>query len=170
MKERWSPYSGGVVLGVVVTISMALEGHRLSGAGAYQQLSGVVGARLDPTSMYWRHVIPTGVTWDVWVAVGAFIGAFVAAKTSGTFRLRLVPDRGWQDAFGGGVAHRWLVAFAGSVVTEVGAGIAGGCTASLAVSGGSVFAPSAFLFMAAMFATGIPTAWLVARAGRTRAP
>jgi hypothetical protein len=41
---------------------------------------------------------------------------------------------------------------------ELAAGIAGGCTASLGVSGGAVLAPGAFVFMAAMFAGGIPTA------------
>ena len=66
-------------------------------------------------------------------------------------------------AFGGSVARRWLVAFVGSMLTEIGGGIAGGCTASLAVSGGAVLAPAAFLFMMAMFAGGIPTAALVFR-------
>lgn len=169
-KPRWSPYFGGVVLGIIVTVAMGLEGHRLSGAGAYQHLSGYLGARIAPGSVYWRHVVPTGVTWDVWTAIGGVIGAFIAAKTSGTFRLRLVPDRGWQETFGSSVAHRWLVAFAGSLLTELGGGIAGGCTASLVVSGGAVFAPSAFIFMASMFASGIPTAWLVARAAKRRSP
>lgn len=170
MKSRWSPYFGGVVLGLVVTVAMALEGHRLSGAGAYQHLSGFVGARLAPDSVYWRHVVPTGLTWDVWTAIGGLAGAFVASLASRTFAVRFIPDRGWQETFGSGVAHRWLIAFVGSFLTELGGGIAGGCTASLAVSGGAVLAPSAFLFMGAMFATGIPTAWLVGLAAKRRRP
>jgi hypothetical protein len=55
------------------------------------------------------------------------------------------------------------LAFAGSLLTEIGGGIAGGCTASLAVSGGAVLAPAAFVFMAGMFASGIPTAFLIYR-------
>jgi hypothetical protein len=170
MKARWSPYFGGVVLGLVVTVAMAIEGHRLSGAGAYQHLSGYVGARLAPDSIYWRHVVPTGLTWDVWTAIGGLTGAFIAALTSRTFKVRFIPDRDWQDTFGSGVAHRWVIAFVGAFLTEIGGGIAGGCTASLAVSGGAVLAPSAFLFMAAMFASGIPTAWLVAHAAEKRKP
>ncbi len=160
-QPSWSPYFGGVLLGLVVTVSMAGLGHRLSGAGAYQNLSGYVGARLAPTSMYWRDIVPTGVTWDVLVAIGTLAGAFVSSRLARTFRIRAMPDRGWTEIFGPSVARRWAVAFGGSVLTEIGGGIAGGCTASLAVSGGSVLAPSAFLFMAGMFAGGIPTILLL---------
>jgi len=162
-RRPWSPYTAGVGLGLVVTVSMALFGHRLSGAGAYQHLSGFVGRPMAPDSMYWRHVVPTGVTWDVLVLIGSLVGAFIAAKVGGQFAIRTMPDRQWADAFGSSVARRWLLAFAGSLLTEIGGGIAGGCTASLAVSGGAVLAPAAFLFVAGMFASGVPTAFLIYR-------
>jgi hypothetical protein len=165
-EKEWSPYLAGVGLGVVVTISMALFGHRLSGAGAYQHLSGYVGRGMAPDAMYWRHVVPTGITWDVWVGIGGVLGALAASLLSGEFRVRTMPDRQWDEAFGSSVARRWLVAFVGSMLTEIGGGIAGGCTASLAVSGGAVLVHAAFLFMAGMFAGGIPTAWLAYRNGR----
>ena len=57
--------------------------------------------------------------------------------------------------------RRYAIAFTGSMLTEIGAGLAGGCTASLVVSGGAVLAPAAFLFMAGMFAGGIPAIRLV---------
>lgn len=159
----WSPYLGGVLLGVVVTVSLGLFGHRLSGAGAYQQLSGIVGQKLAPGSIYWTHLIPTGLTWEVAIAIGAFAGAFVSSRLAGTFRLRTMPDTGWREIFGSSTPLRWAIAFAGSMATEVGAGLAGGCTASLAISGGAVLAPSAFLFMIGMFAGGIPALALVTR-------
>jgi uncharacterized membrane protein YedE/YeeE len=162
-RRPWSPYAAGVGLGLVVTVSMALFGHRLSGAGAYQHLSGFVGRPMAPDSMYWRHVVPTGVTWDVLVLIGSLVGAFIAARVTGQFAFRTMPDRQWADAFGSSVARRWLLAFGGSLLTEIGGGIAGGCTASLAVSGGAVLAPAAFVFMAGMFASGIPTAFLIYR-------
>ncbi len=68
--------------------------------------------------------------------------------------------------FGTSVALRWAIAFFGSMLTEIGGGLAGGCTASLAVSGGAVLAPAAFIFMMGMFAGGIPTLALVSRLGR----
>ena len=163
LRGPWSPYVAGLGLGLVVTLSMAIFGHRLSGAGAYQNLSGFVGRRLAPDSMYWRHIVPTGVTWDVLVLIGSIAGAFAAARIGGQFAVRTMPDRQWAAAFGPSVARRWLLAFVGSLLTAVGGGLAGGCTASLAVSGGAVLAPAAFAFMAGMFASGIPTALFIYR-------
>jgi hypothetical protein len=142
---------------------MAVFGHRLSGAGAYQNLSGFAGRRIAPDAIFWRHIVPTGVTWDVLVLVGSIAGAFVAAVLSKQFAVRTMPDTQWVSAFGPSVARRWLIAFVGSFLTEVGGGLAGGCTASLAVSGGAVLAPAAFVFMAGMFGAGIPTALLIYR-------
>ena len=158
-----SPYLAGAALGVVVAFSMALGGHRLSGAGAWQHLSGYVGRLIAPDSLYWSQVVPTGLTWDVLVVLGATSGAFASSVVAGTFRWRLMPDRQWADVFGPSVAVRFAVAFFGSMLTEIAGGIAGGCTASLAVSGGAALVPAAFLFMFGMFAGGIPTAWLVYR-------
>jgi uncharacterized membrane protein YedE/YeeE len=162
-RRPWSPYIAGFGLGLVVTASMAIFGHRLSGAGAYQHLSGFVGRRMAPDSMYWRDIVPTGLTWDVLVLIGSIVGAFVAARLAGEFAFRTMPDKQWISVFGPSTARRWLLAFVGSILTEIGGGIAGGCTASLAVSGGAVLAPAAFVFIAAMFAGGIPTALLIYR-------
>jgi hypothetical protein len=148
---------------MVVTISMAFFGHRLSGAGAYQELSGYVGHHIAPNSVYWRHIVPPGIGWDVTVAIGALLGALIASLLSGSFRFRTMPDRQWIPAFGPSVILRWSLAFIGSLLTEVGGSISGGCTASLAVSGGAVLVPAAFLFMAGMFGTGTPVAFGVNR-------
>lgn len=163
LNPRWTPYLTGAALGVLVAVSMALGGHRLSGAGAWQHLSGYVGRVLAPDNLYWSRVVPTGVTWDVWVVIGGTLGAFISSSIAGTFRIRLMPDSQWQEAFGPSVTKRFAIAFFGSMLTEIAGGIAGGCTASLAVSGGAALVPAAFLFMFGMFAGGIPTAWLVYR-------
>ncbi len=165
-QKEWSPYAAGAVLGLVVTASMAL-GHRLSGAGAYQELGSFVGRALAPSALYFTRIVPPKLGWDVWVLVGAALGAFVASLGSGTFRVRTMPDRLWESAFGPSLTKRWLLAFVGSVLTAYGAGIAGGCTASLAVSGGAALAPGAFAFMAGMFAGGIPLALWVFRRVRS---
>jgi hypothetical protein len=160
-KATWSPYLGGVLLGLLVTASMAGLGHRLSGAGAYQALSGVAGKLISSRSIYWDRIVPPAVTWDVLVTLGAVFGAFASSRFGRSFRWRVMPDHDWTPAFGSSVALRWVIAFLGSMLTEIGAGLAGGCTASLVVSGGAVLSPAAFLFMAGMFAGGIPTLLLV---------
>jgi len=160
-RPEWSPYTCGIGLGVVVTISMAVFGHRLSGAGAYQHLAGYAGRAVAPASVFFTRVLPVGLTWDILVAVGALLGALVSALLSRSFRWRALPDSQWTESFGSRVSVRWAVAFVGSMLTELGGGIAGGCTASLAVSGGAALVPAAFLFMIGMFAGGIPVAVLV---------
>lgn len=156
--KSWSPYAAGAGLGLVTTVSMAVFGKRLSGAGAYQHLAGDLGRALGFSGMYFRYVAPPGITWEILLACGTLLGAFASALASGQFRVRLMPDSQWADVFGPSVAKRWLIVFVGTALIELAAGIAGGCTASLAVSGGAVLAPGAFVFMAAMFGSGIPTA------------
>jgi hypothetical protein len=56
-----------------------------------------------------------------------------------------------------------VLGFLGAIVLEYGAGIAGGCTSGLAISGGMLLAPAAFLFIAGMFASGIFTALIIYR-------
>jgi hypothetical protein len=167
-RKEWSPYVAGTGLGLTTTLSMALGHKRLSGAGAYQHLSGYVGRLLAPEDVYWKHIVPTGVTWEVYLLVGAFLGALASALTSKQFAIRTIPETQWSEVFGPSVARRWLVVFVGTVILEFAASIAGGCTASLAVSGGAVLAPGAFLFMAGMFGGGIPVARLLYRRGRGR--
>ncbi len=163
-RSSWSPYAAGAGLGLTTTISLAVFGKRLSGAGAYQHLSGYAGRLLDPSSVYFRYVLPVGLSWEVLLAVGTFCGALASALLGREFRLRSMPDSQWVEVFGPSVAKRWLIVLAGTLLIELAAGIAGGCTASLAVSGGAVLAPGAFVFMAAMFAGGIPTARFLYRA------
>jgi hypothetical protein len=113
-------------------------------------------------------VRPPSLGFPELVLLGVLFGALVASLLSGTFRLRWMPDDGWVQAWGPRRSTRFALVFAGAFLIEVGAAIAGGCTSGLAVSGGVVLSPGAFVFMAAMFAAGIPTALLVARRARAR--
>lgn len=160
-KKEWSPYAAGALLGVTTTVSVAVFGKRVSGAGAYQQLAGVLGRAAAPHDFYWSQLVPSGMTWEAWLLFGTFLGALTSALLGGAFRVRAMPDAQWSDVFGPSLARRWLLVFAGTALIELAGGVAGGCTASLAVSGGALFAPGAFLFMAGMFGGGIPVArWL----------
>jgi hypothetical protein len=147
----WRPYWTGALLGVVFALSLTFGNHVVGVSGGVQHLAGLVGRRLVPASGYWDIVIPTGFTWSVWILVGVTVGGYLSAAFGGHFRPR-VPG-----------AKRWVLAFFAAALIEYAAAIAGGCTSGLALSGGIALAPGAFLFMAAMFATGIPTAWLLGR-------
>ncbi len=165
-RKEWSPYLAGAGLGLTAAISLSFFGTRLSGAGAYPHLSRDAGRLLAPAGIYWSRVLPTGLTWEVLLLIGTFLGALASALSSGSFRLRAMPDSQWVTAFGPSVIKRWAIVFAGTLLIEFAAGVAGGCTASLAISGGALAAPGAFLFMIGMFAGGILAAWLVYRGKR----
>jgi hypothetical protein len=161
--KSWSPYLAGGLLGLVVTASEVLMGRPLSASGAVDKLAAYPGRLLFPNSQYYKHVMTPGITWQVWLLVGVLVGSFASSKLSGEARKRWLPDTQWEPRFGSGRKLRLLVAFAGAVLVQVGAGIAGGCTSGLAISGGAALSPAAFVFMAGMFAGGIPAAWLVYR-------
>lgn len=158
--KTWNPYAAGVLLGLVVAFSEVVCGRPLAAAGAFDKLAAYLGAWLFPSSQYYGHIMTPGITWQVWLVVGVLAGAFVSSKLSGEARWRWLPDTQWEPRFGASRKLRLAIAFFGAVLVQVGAGIAGGCTSGLAISGGAALAPAAFLFMAGMFAGGIPSAWL----------
>jgi hypothetical protein len=157
------PYLTGGALGLLAAISLVAFGRPIGISGGVQNLAGAVGHAITPGTGYWGGVIPIGWTWSAWVVVGVFLGAFVSATLAGTWRLRVVPGRAWVARYGPRPWRRWVLAFAAAALIEIAAAIAGGCTSGLAVSGGVVLAPGAFLFMIAMFASGVPTAWWIDR-------
>jgi hypothetical protein len=168
-KPEWSPYVAGSGLGVVTIIALLLSNALLpapkliGGSGAYENLIAPVGLALDPKNTYFNYVMPAGLTWAVWVLVGIFLGGLVSALLSGTFKFRKMPDLQWESVFGKSVVKRWTIVFFASVLLEYAAGIAGGCTSGLAISGGVVLAPASFIFIAGMFASGIVTAMVIYR-------
>ena len=163
-QKEWSPYLAGALLGVVYVISIAVAGMVPGGSGAFENLAGSIAQVFAPTlanNTYFKFVMPPGISWEVILLAGVMVGAFVSAWLSRSFKLAAVPDEQWRRVFGTSDWERWLVAFVGGIILEIGAGIAGGCTSGLAIGGGLFLAPAAFIFIGAMFASGIPTAMLM---------
>lgn len=159
----WSPYLAGALLGLVVAFSELVCGRPVAVSGAFDKLAAYLGRWFFPTTPYYGQIMSPGITWQVWLIIGLLAGSFTSSKLSGEARLRWLPDTQWQARFGSSRALRLVIAFGGAVLVQVGAGIAGGCTSGLAISGGAALSPAAFLFMAGMFAGGIPAAWLTYR-------
>jgi uncharacterized membrane protein YedE/YeeE len=165
-KEEWSPYVAGALLGIVGVLAVLLSNSLLGASGAFENIAGLIGKAVAPQAfdnMYFNFIMPPGITWGVILLVGVFFGGMLAAFSSGTFKWRLISDDQWKKVFGPQVWKRWMLAFLGAIVLEYGAGIAGGCTSGLAISGGMLLAPAAYLFIAGMFASGIVTALIVYR-------
>lgn len=163
-KELWSPYTAGILLGIVGILAVLLADNLLGASGAFENLAGLIGQALAPDTfdnIYFNYVMPPGLTWGVILLIGVFFGGMVGAASSKTLKLRDNDDNQWKMIFGPQRWKRWTIAFLGAIVVEYGSGIAGGCTSGLAISGGMLLAPSAFIFIMGMFASGILTAMLV---------
>jgi hypothetical protein len=166
-KEEWSPYAAGALLGLVGVLAVALSSSLLGASGGFENLAGLIGRAIAPRAfdnLYFNFVMPPGITWQVILLVGVFFGGMLGALTAGKLRWSWMPEVQWTMIFGQRRWVRWALAFSGAIVLEYGAGIAGGCTSGLAISGGMLLAPAAFLFIAAMFMSGIATALIVYRA------
>lgn len=165
-KEEWSPYIAGGLLGLVGVLAVALTNNLLGASGAFENIAGLIGKAVAPAlfdNLYFNFIMPPGLTWQVILLVGIFFGGMLAAKLAGTWKWRAMPDQQWTGIFGRSRVTRWAVVFFGAIVLEIGAGIAGGCTSGLAISGGMLLAPAAYLFIAAMFTSGIATAYVLYR-------
>jgi hypothetical protein len=165
---RWNAHAAGAGLGVWVAASELFWGKPLSASGAFDRLGAYLGKLLFPSDPYFRYIVRPAITWQVWLMVGVLIGSFASSRLSRTFRGRWLPDTQWSAHFGESRSTRLLLCFAGAVLVQIGAGIAGGCTSGLAISGGVTLSPAAFLFMAGMFTGGMPTAWLLYRGAKER--
>lgn len=165
-QEEWSPYVAGIGLGVVAILSLLLTGNPVGASGSFENVVGMIGKAVAPgvfDNLYFDFVMPPGIAWQVVLVFGMVIGGALGAISSGTWKLTRAPEGQWKAVFGQDWRLRWVLAFVGAIILEVGAGIAGGCTSGLAIAGGLELAPAAFLFMGGMFATGIAMALILYR-------
>ncbi len=174
-QETWSPYAAGVLLGIVGILTVLLAHALLGGSGAFESLAGLLGKKVAPalfSNIYWGTdggralpVIRPEITWSVYLLIGIIFGGTLGALSSRTFKFRFNDDAQWKRVFGPQPWKRWVIGFLGAFVVQYGAGIAGGCTSGLAISGGMLFVPAAFIFIAGFMTTGILTALVIYRKG-----
>jgi hypothetical protein len=169
-RDEWSPYVAGILLGIVGVLAVWLSNSLLGASGAFETVAGLLGKNLAPelfNNMYFNYIMPPEITPAIILIVGIFFGGMLGAATSGTLKWgkkdATNSDAQWKQMFGQQTWKRWAVAFFGAIILEYAAGIAGGCTSGLAISGGMLLAPAAFLFIGGMFASGIITALIIYR-------
>ena len=163
-QAEWSPYAAGVLLGSVNILAVVLSNRTLAVSGGVQHLVGSLGKALLPgvfDTTFYNSVLPPQIGWYVVLLVGISLGALLGAWSSGTLKLRWNDDPVWEKVLGPGKWKRALIGFFSAILVQFGAGLAGGCTSGLAISGGMLLAPSAYIFIAAMFVSGIITALII---------
>ncbi len=113
-KEEWSPYVGGVLLGLVGIGAVWASDSLLGASGAFENLAGMIGKWVAPAAfdnMYFNFIMPPGITWGVWLLVGVFFGGMIGAATSGTLlwgkKGAANSDAQWKRIFGPQAWKRW---------------------------------------------------------------
>ncbi|MCQ4623665.1 YeeE/YedE thiosulfate transporter family protein [Corynebacterium sp. CCUG 70398] len=109
-RKALHPYVAGAIIGVLGVVAWPLSAAtgRNDGLGITTPTSHVTSYLVTGEAEY--------VNWGTLLVLGLFVGAFIAAKASGEFRVR-VPD-----------AVTSVRAIVGGIGMGVGASLAGGCT------------------------------------------
>lgn len=165
-KKRWSPYVVGTGIGLLNVGAVYFLSQTIGASSAFERvgilLYSFVYPSLVPNTGY-IFSLPPYINWHVAFVIGIFIGAWISAKLSG-YTAQQIPSV-WQANFGASWRTRALGAFVGGIIIMMGARIARGCTSGHAISGGMHLATAGWLFMIALFASGIVTAHILYKKG-----
>lgn len=165
-KERWSPFVVGALLAALSILSYFLTGHMLGSSTSFVRIAGALLHAIMPeyvrTNAYYLSHLSNNywINWQIALLIGVFIGAYIAARLAGPITYSDVPPL-WEQRFGSSKTKRYIGAFLGGVIILFGARLAGGCTSGHAVTGGMQLAAAGWVFMIGLFATGVPTAFLL---------
>lgn len=160
-KKRWSPWAAGFILGLVTVASYYFAGQTIGSSGGLESIDSLVAKRFHlpwGDEMYFKFIMPPVISFQIILFIGMILGSFVSSVWSGDFKWRLIPDKEWTKNFGPSKAKRWILIFLGGAIIEYAAGIAGGCTSGLAISGTMQLAPAGLIFIVGLFISGIITA------------
>lgn len=125
----WNPYLAGALSGLVSILSVWFAGKFLGASTTFVRAAGMLEELVAPERVrsleYFAKTAPK-VDWQWMFVVGIFLGALLAAVTSGSFRWRALPDM-WEERFGPhSRRRRALYAFGGGAVAMFGARMADG--------------------------------------------
>jgi hypothetical protein len=127
-KGAWSPYLAGALSGLVMVLSAWFTGKFFGASTSFVSTAGLIEKVFAPERVdkmeYFSRVVPQ-VDWQWMFVLGILLGSFIAAYTSGSFRLKAIPGM-WEGRFGPGRIKRGVVAFLGGTVGMFGARMAGG--------------------------------------------
>ncbi|MGC7873606.1 YeeE/YedE thiosulfate transporter family protein [Desulfosporosinus sp. SYSU MS00001] len=165
MKEKtWSPWAAGFLLGVTAIASYVLVDKTIGSSGGLESIDSMLLKTFHSNlanSMYFKFQMPPVLSFQIILFIGMLLGALVSSLWSHDFKVRLMPDQLWTQNYGPSKLKRWALIFIGGMIIEYAAGIAGGCTSGLAISGTMQLSPAGLLFIVGLFVSGIITTKLL---------
>lgn len=170
MKDNngWSPYLAGALSGLVSIGSVWFVGKYLGASTTFVRTTGMIeqlfSAERVAQMPYFIKEAPI-IDWQWMFVLGIAIGSFIAAVTSGSFRVQFVPDM-WEAHFGRAGKSRAKVAFIGGIIAMFGARLADGCPSGHGLSGSLQLSVSGYIALACFFIGGLISANWLYKGGR----
>ena len=168
MKNRqpypyWNPYIAGVGIGIVIILSFVVTGRGLGAIGAFSGILASVVHAFAPdyalsNPVYSGYVAGVDHPLKDWVIIeiaGVCLGGLISGIVSGRFKFEVIKGPRISNL------NRLILAFSGGMLMAFAAKFTRGCTSGLALSGGSVLSPGAWLFMISVFIGGYSIAFLM---------
>lgn len=159
----WNPYIIGAGIGILIILSFVVTGRGLGAIGAFNGILASAIHSLSPEHALSNPVYSSYVAgvehplkdWVVIEILGVCLGGLLSGILSKRFRFEVI--KGPQIS----TLTRLLFAFSGGLLMAFAAKFTRGCTSGLALSGGSVLSPGAWLFMISVFIGGYSIAFLM---------
>lgn len=162
----WNPYVVGIGIGGLIILTVLVTGRGLGAIGAFSGIVASVVHAISPehalsNSAYATYVSGVDHPLRDWVVVevaGICLGGLLSGIFSRRFRFEVI--RGPRISNTG----RIIMAFSGGLLMAYAAKLTRGCTSGLALSGGAVLSPGAWIFMMSVFIGGYAIAFLLRKA------
>ncbi|MDD4319993.1 MAG: YeeE/YedE thiosulfate transporter family protein [Acidaminococcaceae bacterium] len=169
-KGSWSPYFAGALSGVVAIGSVWFVGKYFGASTSFVKSAGMIEQIFSPERVaqmpYFIKEVPA-IDWQWMFVLGIALGAFVASKLSGTFKIQMIPDM-WAERFGIATRPRAIAAFIGGIIAMFGVRLANGCPSGHGLAGASQLAVSGYLALICFFIGGMISANLLYKGGEQR--
>ncbi len=156
--KTWSPYTAGIVIGLLQIPALVLANTMLGASSSFVTMGGSLASAVDPSvaaNPYIKGYLDSVKdNWQVMLVLGVALGAWLSSRLSGSQRPAISPV--WSQSWG--VTSPWvryIMAFVGGFILLLGARLANGCASGHGLSGIAQLAVSSFIAIGAMFATGI---------------
>ena len=171
MKKRepqpyWNPYIVGFGIGLLIILSFFVTGRGLGAVGAFNGILATLVHAIAPeyalsNPVYSSYVAGVDHPLKDWVVIeiaGVCLGGLLSGIVSGRFKFEVIKGPRISNL------SRLALAFSGGLLMAFAAKFTRGCTSGLALSGGSVLSPGAWLFMISVFIGGYAIAFLMRKA------
>lgn len=168
MKKRqaypyWNPYIAGVGIGILIILSFVVTGRGLGAIGAFNGILATLVNAIAPdyalsNPVYSAYISGVDHPLKDWVIIeiaGVCLGGLLSGIVSGRFKFEVIKGPRISSL------TRLILAFSGGMLMAFAAKFTRGCTSGLALSGGSVLSPGAWLFMLSVFIGGYSIAFII---------